>query len=545
MKTNRLPPFTLALAVSVGTALGQHQTTALDEPHVGGTIPYTVDIQEISLAPAAQPSLHSVAAAEWNGEWVLLAGRTNGLHGMTGMNAFDPLYENREVWVINPATHQSWHKSLETSAASGLSQDQVDSLSCVNSQFHQDGETLVIVGGYGYKRSVADHRTYDTLSAIDLPGLVGWVKQAAGTETSLASDHIKQTADAYFQVTGGSLEKIGDEYQLVFGQNYNGRYRPNFNGVYTRQVRRFTMTLDASGQPVIPAGSKVPTGPADAYRRRDLNVVPIVERVGPGLFEEKVVALSGVFTPDNGVWTVPVLIEAGGVVSMDDPLAPASLQQAFQIYHCAKASLFDRVTGESHILLFGGITVLERDLATGTFIRDDQAPFTNQCSLVVRRADGSFTQHWLPTRFPLITSNDLEIRFGANAEFFPAENLKQIARKVLDLSELDEPTVIGHIHGGLVADAGNGGNTGSSGRVFQVTLVPTAASAPPLRISEDATELSWDVGVGGDVFLLEDSGTLESWDELATGLTSSPFTLGSPLARRHFFRLRSSTPVSP
>lgn len=539
------PNILLFLALTIGTAHSQHQTTVLDEPHIGGTIPYTVDIQEISLAPAAQPNLHSVAAGELHGEWVLLAGRSNGLHSMTGMNAFDPLYENREVWVINPATHQSWHKSLETSATSGLSQDQVDSLSCVNSQFYQDGETLVMVGGYGYKRSVADHRTYDTLSAIELPGLVAWVKQTAGTETSLASDHIKQTSDAYFQVTGGSLEKIGSEYQLVFGQNYNGRYRPNFNGVYTQQVRRFTMELGASGQPVVPSGSKLSTTPADAYRRRDLNVVLIVERVGPGDFEEKVLALSGVFTPETGVWTVPVLVEAGGIVTMDPPLTPETLQQAFQIYHCAKASLFNRVTGESHILLFGGITVLERDLTTGDFVRDDQAPFTNQCSLVVRRADGTFTQHWLPTRFPLITSNGLEIRFGANAEFFPAENLKQIAHKVLDLSELDGPTVIGHIYGGLIADAGNRGNTGSSGRVFEVTLVPTDPAAPPLHLSSDATEMRWDAGADGRMYLLEDSAALESWDELATGLKTSPFALGSPVSSHHFYRLRSSVPVSP
>ena len=245
--------------LALPAARAAHQTTTLDLPHVDGTLPYTVDIQEVSLAPAALPNIHSVAAGELNGEWVLLAGRTNGLHGLTGLNAFDPLYENREVWVINPETHESWHKSLETSAASGLGQDAVDSLSAVNTQFHQDGDLLVVVGGYGYKRSAADHKTYTTLTAIDLPGLVKWVKEPAGAETTLASDHMKQVQDAYFQVTGGGLEKIGSEYQLVFGQNYDGRYRPLFNGVYTKQVRRFEMTVDGSGNPV-PA-SKTGTAP--------------------------------------------------------------------------------------------------------------------------------------------------------------------------------------------------------------------------------------------------------------------------------------------
>ncbi len=70
---------------------------------------------------------------------------------MTGMNAFDPLYENREVWVIDPESKQSWYKSLEDSPTSGLGQGLVDSLSAVNTQFYQEDDKWIIVGGYGYK----------------------------------------------------------------------------------------------------------------------------------------------------------------------------------------------------------------------------------------------------------------------------------------------------------------------------------------------------------------------------------------------------------
>ncbi|MDB4572601.1 hypothetical protein N9Z92_01715 [Akkermansiaceae bacterium] len=41
------------------------------------------------------PNIHSVAAGEWDRHWIFLAGRTNGLHGMTDRGAFDPLFENR------------------------------------------------------------------------------------------------------------------------------------------------------------------------------------------------------------------------------------------------------------------------------------------------------------------------------------------------------------------------------------------------------------------------------------------------------------------
>ena len=111
--------------------------------------------------------------------------------------------------------------------------------------------------------------------------------------------------------------------------------------------------------------SKIATVARDEFRRRDLNVVPVLERTGLGAFEEKAMALSGVFTLATGVWTAPVLIGPSGSVVMDDPAATTTLLQGFQVYHCAKASLFHRVTNESHTLLFGGLTVPEIGLALG------------------------------------------------------------------------------------------------------------------------------------------------------------------------------------
>jgi hypothetical protein len=526
-------------------ASAQHQT-ALDPPLVGGTLPYSITLREISLAPAPIPTLHSVAAAKWDGQWVLLAGRTAGLHGLTGQNAFDPQYENRSVWVIDPVSRLSWSKSLaETNPASGLTADVVDSLSSVNTQFHQTGDRLIVVGGYGYKRSVADHKTYDTITYIDLPGLIGWVKQAAGSETSQAANHIRQIRNVYFQVTGGSLEKLHGEYQLIMGQNYDGRYRPFLNGVYTNQVRRFQV-IDGPSGPTVPVESMLATPPLPEYRRRDLNVATILQAgPQPGEFLERAVVYSGVFTPEGGVWTVPVVIAPSGVVTMDNPAAPGTLRQGFQIYHSAKTGLFHRATGEMHMVMFGGITILERAPATGTFIRDDQAPFTNQCGVVIRRADGSFKQHFLETRFPLLlTTDNKELRFGANAEFFPASGVPMLHPKVIDLAAIRGETVIGHIFGGIVADAGNGGNTGASGRVFEVRLTP-AANAPVPTIAPAGTDVAliWP----GDVdwgYLIETSSDLQDWQQPAHPLDGiqGPMTWSHPrdLPKR-FFRLLGAT----
>ena len=542
MKTQLLAWFA---AITAPAAFAQHQTV-LDPPLVGGTLLYSITLREVSLAPAPIPTLHSVAAGKWNGQWVLLAGRTAGLHGLTGMNAFDPQYENRSVWVIDPVTRQSWSKSLiETNPASGLAADVVDSLSSVNTQFHQTGERLVVVGGYGYKRSVADHKTYDTITFIDLPGLIAWVKQPAGSETTRAIDHIRPIRHSYFQVTGGSLEKLHGEYQLVMGQNYDGRYRPFLNGVYTRQVRRFQM-IDGPSGPTVPVESMLATPQQDAYRRRDLNVATVLEAgTSPGEYLERAVVYSGVFTPDGGVWTVPVVVAPGGVVTMDDPLAPGTLRQGFQIYHCAKMGLFHRGTREMHMVMFGGITILERDAATGAFTRDDQAPFTNQCGVVIRRADGSFKQHFLPTRFPLIlTTDNKELRFGTNAEFFPATGIPMLHPKVIDLTAIRSETVIGHIFGGIVADAGNGGNTGASGRVFEVVLTPlTTAPVPAISAGAADVALTWQ-GHDDWAYLIETSENLGSWKEAGMPIEGSAGLMEWNHPRdlpKRFFRLLGGT----
>ncbi|MGI9243844.1 MAG: hypothetical protein ACR2RV_23810, partial [Verrucomicrobiales bacterium] len=493
-------------------ALAEHQTTVLDEPHVGGSLPYEIELTEISLAPAQLPNIHSAAAACWRGRWIILAGRTNGLHGLTGNNAFDPAFESREIWVIDPGSRESWHKSLEDSPASGLNQDQVDSLSSVNTQFFQDGDTLFVVGGYGYQRSAADHVTYDRLSAIDLPGIIGWVMAPAGTEADLASDHIQQISDSFFQVTGGGLGRIGDEYQLVFGQNYAGRYRPHFNGTYTQCVRRFEIDR-SDGSLSVPASSKIQTPQAAEFRRRDLNVLKILEPgANVGELGEAVLALSGVFTPSDGVWTVPVIVRAGGEVTMLPPQDAETLQQGFQIYHCAKAALFHRATGEVHTILFGGITVLEHDDASFDWTQDDRAPFTNQCGVIVRHGDGRFEQFLLSTRFPEILSDGKELRFGANAEFFPNPDAPSLGESIFDLAAIDGPLVLGHIFGGLVADAGNGGNTGSSGRVFEVRLTPIVPEPQPLEIHAFPPPVNLQIaGEAGAAYLLEHSSDLSVW----------------------------------
>ena len=516
MKTPLLP---LSLLLSMGafySIQAAHQTETFDDPVAPVSLPFQLTMNQVSFTTQI-PTLHSYASGQWEGQWVLLAGKTNGLHGMTGGGTpFDPAYENREVWVIDPVAGQSWKKSLATSPASGLTNDVVDSLSSVNTQYLQVDATLYVLGGYGYKRSLANYTTYGTLTAIDLPGLISWVKAPEGTETSTAASHVRQVSDTFFKVTGGGLEKIGEEFQLIFGQDYEGSYRPNFNGIYTRQVRRFRVVNDAGGLSVVP-NSKLATTPLDDYRRRDLNVLPILERdlSLPGLFLEKALVLGGVFTPTNGVWTRPVVVSENGVVTQAEP---TNLKQSVQQYHCAKMLAYHRATDEMHTILLGGISLKFWDPMTQTYVQDDNAPFVNDVTDVVRFANGSMRQYRLPYLFPDIKApwdGTKSLYFGTNAEFFSASDVSKLTPKILDLASIMKPQKIGWVHGGIMADARNGGRTAASGYIFEVWLTPLAPLMPQMYINPTITgyQVNW-IGSASRGDVLESSADLLNWFEV-------------------------------
>ena len=288
---------------------------------------------------------------------------------------------------------------------------------------------------------------------------------------------------------------MGDEMWLVFGQDYQGRYRGSLNGEYTNQVRRFA--IDASGGDLAftHLGSSTPE---DQFRRRDLNVFPSLEKNGDSL-EPGAIVLSGVFTETNGAWTVPVEIGADGVpVQADgdsgDPLNFGGgldadggvFKQGMNNYHSAKLGLFSESTGDMHQLLFGGITLQEYlpdDPAADAngFVTDSNLPNTNQITSVIRLDDGSYEQHYLGEFPELRTPGDLRMRFGSNAEFFLDESISTYENGIIPLDELyglvdgHGRVRLGYIYGGLITNAphvfGNPvGLSSASGEVFEVIL---------------------------------------------------------------------------
>jgi hypothetical protein len=261
----------------------------------------------------------------------------------------------------------------------------------------------------------------------------------------------------------------------VFGQSFSGNYNPNKDGSYTNQVRSFDIVDNGTSLSI----ANLTSTPADDdYRRRDLNVFPVLRPGAGNQLEEGLTVLSGVFTPSFGAWTVPVEIDSSGNPTMDDPAAPGTFKQGYNGYHSAKLGLFSEAANSMHEVLFGGISLQYMNTQTMQSETDHDLPFINDITSVMIDAAGNYNQHWLG-QFPVI--NDTEgkrLRFGANAEFFLAAGLPTFDNGIIKLDELAGPTVLGYIFGGLMA---NGPHTRSgdppaissaSNLIFTVVYTP-------------------------------------------------------------------------
>jgi hypothetical protein len=477
-KTGRAVLFVTVVALIASPSLAQHQTDTFTPVTVGSSQPWQVSLRRYDFGSADKPTLQSFAAGMHDGKWVMLAGRTNGIHGFgqSGSQNFPPAAQNKEVWVVDPVTKQTWRRSLATDT--GITPMQFAHLSSTNTQFAQVGSRLYVTGGYA--SGPAGFQTYNFLSSIDLPSLTDWVMNGTGT----AAGAIRSINDEAFRVTGGAMSPMNGRMHLVFGQNFTGGY-PGGSGVYTQQVRSFDIIDDGTNLSIENYSA---TTPDPNYRRRDLNVYPVIHRNTTGGLDIGVEALSGVFTLSNGAWTVPVYVNNDGQASMRDPAAPNAFKQAMNNYHSAKVGLYSEQADSMHEVLFGGITLHYYDETTQSFVRDDGLPFTNQITQVNKDADGNYTQD-LIGEFPvLLDQQGNRLRFGAGAEFFPADGIPTYDNGVIKLDALTGPTVLGYVYGGIFANAPHtqgvtGAVSGASNEIFEVIYTPVPEPAAAALVS--------------------------------------------------------------
>ena len=423
-----------------------NQTDTLSPIYPGSSLPFQISVE---LADFALPSgYHSGVQGTCEGKWILLAGRTNGLHGFGPTDNFPPDAQNTVIYVVDPLTGIIHSKNL-TESSSGLTQSEIDLLSVTSPQGYQKHNTLYMTGGYGVDTATGEFSTKPFLTAIDLPGLMEWVMNPTPTLPARAS--IRFLENPIFQVTGGYMARgEGNQTLLIFGQNFLGQYTSGSNGTYIEQVRRFYIRDNGKTLSVREKKS-LPELPDPNYRRRDLNIVPIVRNL-LGESVPSFVALSGVFTEAGGIWTVPVMINIDGKTEMDDPMKESTFKQAMNNYTSPVLGMYSGHFGSMYMTIFGGLSLGYFD-ANG-FQTDEEIPFINQITTIQYDSHARFTQYLMDATYPVILSTASNpgnvLLFGAGAAFMPVQALSAYDNSVIKYDHLNNGrSLIGYIVGGI------------------------------------------------------------------------------------------------
>jgi hypothetical protein len=384
------------------------------------TFPYNVQLTPITIANL--PGLHSYAFAQHNGKWLIIGGRKDGIHARQPFNAFPNTQNNTDIYVVDVATQQFWSASVNN-LVTGLKEQ----LQSTNMNFHQDGNTLYIIGGYAFSATANDHITFDKLTAVDVPNLIDAI-----TSGTAINSYFKQMTNPVFQNSGGQLGKIGNDFYLVGGQIFTGRYNPmnnpTFVQTYLSKIQKFT--IDNSGAQLSFSNYSEVTDAVHLHRR-DYNLVPQVFPDG----QEGYTISSGVFQINADLpFLYPVDITSSGYYPQ------TQFNQYLSNYHSGKVGIYDQTNNRMHNLFFGGISQYYYNGTT--LVQDNNVPFVKTISRTTRLADGTLSEHNFPVEMPNLK--------GAGAEFIPNTNLSHYTNEVIKLNDITATEfVIGHLYGGI------------------------------------------------------------------------------------------------
>jgi hypothetical protein len=414
--------------------------------------PFGIHIEPMNIAGLG--GLQAYAFGQHNGKWLIVGGRLDGLHRRQPFAAFDVAGNNNQIIVIDPIAQQKW-----TSPLASLPVALQEQLSSTNMAFHQDGNYLYIVGGYGYNSATESKKTFDQLAVLDVPAVIN----AVITGTAFSND-VRQISDPQFAVTGGHLKKINNTFYLVCGNQFDGNYNPmghaTYTQVYTNAIRKFNVTDDGINLSI----SHLPTiTDVVNLHRRDYNAVPQILPNG----SEGITIFSGVFQPSiNLPFLNSVDIDSVGYTVNN------AFQQYYNHYHCAVLPLYSGAKNEMHAVFFGGIAQYYDSV--GVLVQDNNVPFVKTIARVTRTADGTMAEYKLPVEMPSL--------LGAGAEFIAVPGIAQFKNEVLKLDDLAaDSTLVGYIFGGISSTAANifftnnGTQSSASSQIFKVYVLKNTA----------------------------------------------------------------------
>ena len=412
------------------------------------TAPFNIYLEPMNISGLG--GLQAFAFGQHNGKWLLVGGRLDGLHRRQPFAAFDIAGNNNQLIVIDPVTQQKW-----TAPIASLSVALQEQLSSTNMEFHQEENYLYIIGGYGYNTASAARKTFDNLTAIDVPAVINAVINA----TSFTS-YFRQISDVQFAVTGGHLKKINNTFYLIGGNKFDGNYNPmgnpTYTQVYTNAIRKFNLTDDGTTVAI----THLPTiTDATNLHRRDYNAVPQILPNGA----EGIAVFSGVFQPTVDLPFLNCVIIDSASYAVNN-----TFQQYYNHYHCAVLPLYSSSNNEMHNVFFGGIAQYYDSL--GVLVQDNNVPFVKTIARVTRNSAGTMAEYKLPVDMPSL--------LGAGAEFIPIASVPQFNNEVFKLDDFTaDSTLVGYIYGGISSTAANifftntGTQSSASSQIFKVYVI--------------------------------------------------------------------------
>ena len=416
--------------------------------------PYEIRLKADSIQ--GFDGLHSFAWGQRGSKLVLIGGRPDGMHARQPFNAFPASQNNQQIQVIDLNTKEIWTRSLQELAIP--LQEQLQS---TNMNFYQDGNELILTGGYAYSNTANDHITFPYLTRINLDGLI-----SAFMLNQPISLFFEQIQDERFAVTGGNLAKIGAQYYLVGGHRFDGRYNPmnnpTFVQTYVDGLKKFE--LSAPGSPLTVSNYQLVTDQINLHRR-DYNLLP---HIYPDSSFGYLIS-SGVFQLNADLpFLYPVEIHPTSHVAVN------GFSQYLSNYHSAKFSAYDASTSSMHHIFLGGIS--QYYYQNGTLINDPNVPFVKTISRLSQAPDGSYHEYVLNQEMPAL--------LGASAEFIPKEDLPFYNQEIIDLNALAPDSVlIGYLVGGIKSTAlnpftqNNTAQTSANAIFYEVWLKQSAAGS--------------------------------------------------------------------
>src|SRR5262245_3146322 len=169
--------FRLAIAVVAAllVALTPSSSRAQKDPATDptATLPFAIELEPVPIR--GLPHLQSYAQARSGSRWLLVCGRTCGLHqfvqsgpgGTPPPNAFPLSAASGRVYVLDTAA-----RTIASASTESLPGPIADALGATNVQSAQRGDRLYVVGGYGRESATGAMTTLSTVTSISVPGLI-------------------------------------------------------------------------------------------------------------------------------------------------------------------------------------------------------------------------------------------------------------------------------------------------------------------------------------------------------------------------------------